>query len=402
MTARTLGSLMIAVAACCGHPATPTPPHPGTDAAAPLPSAAALEQIVLTSAGACGITADGDALCWGAWGGDLIPVSAAIAGIEHVVEVGIGHEFMADPQRYFEHMCARDRAGAVRCWGNDQQGQLGVDVADATEGTSTPEVVAGLGTVRELALGSRHTCALDEAGGVACWGDNAYGQAGAGEGTARVDRPHAVLGMGPIAHLVAAHEATCALGRDGRVWCWGQNRNAQCGITDVRHPVVWAPHEIELARGARQLAAGAGTFCAIGGDGRITCWGFLHELLGEAFVDKGVGQVPDIDDAAEVALGDSHGCALRASGEVWCWGAGTLGQLGDGTTPAASSPPVHVALAGRAARVVASGDDTCVRLEDHRWQCWGANLHGEIGPRAQTRIATPVLLDLAAVHVVSR
>jgi alpha-tubulin suppressor-like RCC1 family protein len=78
------------------------------------------------------------------------------------------------------HTCALTSAGAVRCWGENESGQLGVESRDTT---NTPvQVVTLTAGVKALAASnaSDFTCALMENGTVKCWGDDEWGQLGAG------------------------------------------------------------------------------------------------------------------------------------------------------------------------------------------------------------------------------
>ncbi|MFK7985814.1 MAG: RCC1 domain-containing protein [Sandaracinaceae bacterium] len=116
----------------------------------------------------------GDVWCWGFERGDddiVRPTSARrVNGIEDAEEVSVGHEFA----------CARTTAGEVRCWGNNERGQLG-DGGDQTNPT-VPVTPEGLPRTVQVTAGWRHACALDDAGVVRCWGRNQEGQLGDGRG----------------------------------------------------------------------------------------------------------------------------------------------------------------------------------------------------------------------------
>jgi alpha-tubulin suppressor-like RCC1 family protein len=78
-----------------------------------------------------------------------------------------------------QHSCAI-RQGALWCWGDNSQGQLG----DGTSiWRSTPVQVIGLTSgVTHVAAGYSHTCAIHE-GALKCWGINGAGQLGDGYDT---------------------------------------------------------------------------------------------------------------------------------------------------------------------------------------------------------------------------
>ena len=68
------------------------------------------------------------------------------------------------------------------------------------------------------------------------------------------------------------------------------------------------------------------------------------------------------DAPAQVSAGDGYTCALLAPrGNVACWGAGTVGQLGDGTSTATASP---IAVAG------ISGAERSAPAGTGRAPCW--------------------------------
>ncbi|MBN2192981.1 MAG: hypothetical protein JW751_09210 [Polyangiaceae bacterium] len=148
------------------------------------------------------------------------------------------------------HSCAIGANGVVKCWGQGNYGQLGLGDTehrgnDPDEmGDGLPAVDLGPGrTAQALAVGEHHTCALLDNSGVRCWGENEFGQLGLGDTERRGDEPgemgsalpYVSLGTGRTAIAIAAGaDATCALLDDDSLKCWGLNDQAQLGLGDSR------------------------------------------------------------------------------------------------------------------------------------------------------------------------
>ena len=125
------------------------------------------------------------------------------------------------------HACAWKEAGKAWCWGENMVGELG----DGTgQNSPLPVKVSGFeGGVKTVVVGGSHTCALTAAGGVKCWGNNEYGQLGDGTTTGR-NAPVDVVGLtGGVAAIAAGGSHTCALMSSGAVKCWGLNDSGQLG-----------------------------------------------------------------------------------------------------------------------------------------------------------------------------
>src|SRR5262249_22959156 len=75
------------------------------------------------------------------------------------------------------HSCVRLVDGKMYCWGNNAQGQLGLN---STTSYYTPQVVVSnpvVGWSATMTAGYDFTCARDDQG-VFCWGSNSWGQLG--------------------------------------------------------------------------------------------------------------------------------------------------------------------------------------------------------------------------------
>jgi len=260
-------------------------------------------------------------------------------------------------------------------------------------------------------LGKNHTCTLVE-DGVACWGWNARGQAGAGSAASQPS-PALVLvgGLESATQVVMGGEFSCAIVAGGEVRCWGDNALRQVRDTPsesaVRSPV---------GRGitdAVHIALGATHGCAALSTGRVACWGSNEAGQAGAALTESVRvtEVENVTDALQVAAGRDHSCALRATGEVMCWGSDVLGQLGDGAPSTASSeqtddgttPAVNtdhaVTVSGLSgATWITAGDQMSCAVASGSVLCWGGNGHGELRDR-EAGSAAPVAVSVGAVEV---
>ncbi len=101
------------------------------------------------------------------------------------------------------HSCAVGAAGGVKCWGQGGLGRLGngngdtSDVGDESDEMGVALDVVDLGVnrdgnpfkARSVTAGDHHSCAMDAAGDVKCWGAGSAGQLGTGNTSAVGDEP---------------------------------------------------------------------------------------------------------------------------------------------------------------------------------------------------------------------
>ena len=71
------------------------------------------------------------------------------------------------------HTCALLNTGAVNCWGNNSDGQLGNgSTTDSSAPVAVNAFTVGSATAVSIAAGALHTCAVLNTGAVNCWGRN--------------------------------------------------------------------------------------------------------------------------------------------------------------------------------------------------------------------------------------
>ena len=125
------------------------------------------------------------------------------------------------------------------CWGDNRYGQLGTG---DTLARSTPTSPIGLAAVQDIqASTGGHVCARDMAGDVWCWGTSSHGQAGPGAAKPVQLVPVRVSGAEGAISLAVSPEFgqfTCAVLAAGGARCWGRNSRGRLGHGG--HPVVFA------------------------------------------------------------------------------------------------------------------------------------------------------------------
>jgi alpha-tubulin suppressor-like RCC1 family protein len=347
----------------------------------------------------CAVTAEGGVMCWGSNGNGQLGDGSRTDRTKPVNVKNLSSPAVAVVAGW-EHTCALDETGAVQCWGRNKEGELG---NGGTQRSSEPVAVEGLGSrAVALAAGDYHTCAVTAEGGVKCWGQNDQGQLG--DGTTKPQNvPVDVQGLTAGATAVAAGTRhTCVVSGTGGVLCWGANDLAQLGDgsnADFRGK----PAPVEgLSGGVAELTAKGGHTCVRDGSGTVFCWGEnKYGQLGDGTNDNLSTPAPVIglgEPAARIAAGWRQTCAALVDGSLKCWGWNFYGQLGEGSTANRNKPVSVQGLKGKAVTVAGGYGHTCVILESGEIYCWGLNQDGQLGNR--TNLDSPVPVKVIGIPLV--
>ena len=328
-----------------------------------------------------------------------------------------------------DHTCALLREGLVRCWGANDQGQLGLGTSvDMTASAPYQIGLVQLGApAAAIAAGRAHTCALMQDGSLRCWGTNEVGQLGLGHTRAIGDNEvpsaeNAAVPLGaPVTAVAAGGDVTCAIMQDGTLRCWGQNNYGQLGlgntnnIGDDETPSAGIDTVI-LDDTVTAVGPGGQHTCAVMSSNAVRCWG--RNNLGQL----GIGNTTNIGDdepptavAAIVFPGATpFGAIMAGATRTFAWemdgsdvrGWGDNSDYGLGVANAIVDPDMLATAWGAFSfstpvqEIAVGGYHICVRFQDHELRCWGINTSAQLGqPNLDTigdneQVITPPPVDL--------
>lgn len=230
-----------------------------------------------------------------------------------------------------------------------------------------------------IAAGASHTCAVRRDGTVWCWGFNNFGQVGVGSNVPTQFVPAKVTLPFPAKAVDARHNSTCALGEGGEVACWGRDGN------DFSTPLVYA----QLTSVAQVSVAGLDP--SDNGPGTSL---YLDPVSGAArgfIVSNATEPGTSLILAAqtEVAAGGGHYCVRNLAGEVRCAGANGKSQLGLAPTTFESQLKLVPSLTAKA--VALGSRHSCAIRNDGALLCWGDNASGQTGLMGSTVVQPTVV-----------
>ena len=272
-----------------------------------------------------------------------------------------------------EHTCGIQGAGSLWCWGRNSYGQIGNGKIELNP--VAPTQIGAATEWTQVSGGGANTCAITSLGAMWCWGLNNRGQLG--DGTTKVSTvPKKVPGPAGWASVSTAWFHTCGIKTDQSLWCWGDNANGQLGRGNTKRTTKRA----QVAGKWTSVAVGGWSTCAVNVNGGLYCWGR------NTFGQLGQGHERDLSRPTRVGAGAAwksismswtHACGQFADA-AFCWGRNNNGQLGNGNTETARVPQ-RVVGNHKALSVTAAEGTSCLVDEGNKLWCWGDNRYAQIG-----------------------
>jgi len=327
-----------------------TATNSGTPNPNPTPTATgtALVTRSLAMGASFGLAVKGDGTLW-AWGDNAygqLGLAITTARVTRPVQVGTATDWVMVAAGEY-HTLALRADGSLYAWGWNIYGQLGSPTNSGTNApTPTPQLVAG--TYTQIAAGVYHSLGLRADGSLYAWGSNQYGQLGTAtnSGTSNAN-PTPTPVAGTYTRVAAGGQHSLALRADGTLYAWGDNSYGQLG------PAATAgPTPTQVGGTYTQVAGGFYHTLGLRADGSLYAWGRNeYGQLGSATNNGTYTATPTPQLVAgtytQVVAGFAHSLALRADGSLYAWGRNGNGELGIGTTNAATTPvPTREATLG--------------------------------------------------------
>lgn len=316
------------------------------------------------------------------------------------------------------HVCGVGNTNnSLYCWGINSSGALGLNPDDFPNyGTAlgtftTPQLVNTSGalagkTIKQVGVGSSHTCVIASDDKVYCWGANSYGQLGNSDASREtkyipvaVNMSSGVLAGKTAKMLNVEGLKTCIIANDNKVYCWGYGDLGD-GIDHApdsgsHNPVAVSMIGALAGKTVKYLSTNAYTSCIIANDDKPYCWGYNGAgQLGDGTANDSLIPIPVNTSGAlsgksikSVFAGDITTCALTEDNKVFCWGSNWKGGLGDNVSLIADNlPPTEIYMGGylsgktiKILYVSKINQMMCVIASDDKGYCWGDNSQGQLG-----------------------
>ena len=268
-------ALALALYSCSEPPAQPQPTPPPlepTPTLTPVPGSTPLiddvpfTQITAGKHHACGLQADGTALCWG-------------RNISGSLELPGGNPSFTRISAGLHFTCGLRIDGAIACWGQNNRRQ-----------TSPPN-----GSFDEIAAGRDHACALKD-GALICWG------------RAFPDGAETIQEVPPLSSIQAGFGFTCGLTPNNDMACW-HNHKSEISIT--QGPFI-------------HIGVGLYHACAIKTDRSVFC---IEEESDYYSYYLALSR-PPLTKFVQISGGWHHACGITETSDIECWGSGAPGAPG--------------------------------------------------------------------------
>jgi alpha-tubulin suppressor-like RCC1 family protein len=294
------------------------------------------------------------------------------------------------------HVAAIKTDGTLWMWGLNYTGQLGDNTI--TNKSSPVQTVAFGTNWKQVICGRQQTAAIKTDGTLWVWGQGSSGELGDNTITNK-SSPVQTVAFGTNWKQVSCgtYGSIGAIKTDGTLWTWGVGTSGQLGnntITNKSSPV----QTVAFGTNWKQVSCGNNNIAAIKTDGTLWTWGYNNSgQLGDNTIVNKSSPVQTIAFGTNWKQISNSGVimgAIKTDGTLWMWGTNSgfnnAGGLGDNTNINRSSP-VQTVTFGTNWKEVNSGYCyvAAIKTDGTLWT-WGRNYVGQLGDNTTVAKSSPV------------
>lgn len=278
----------------------------------------------------CAVRETGEVRCWGSNSAGQLGIGSAISGQPTPVAIDSTFAYV-DVAVGNEHACAVTTSTRIHCWGRNDELQAS-GTGPTTIDTPTPyDDGIAFGVIE---LGGRYSCGFS--GGLRCWGDDSYATLARGAAGANAAAP--ILIPGSFRAFSGGNFHSCAVDTADQLVCWGKNLTDGASVEELACGVPGdaVVASLSLVPGVSAVDVDASNHtCALTTTNQIVCFGPNQrgQLGNGSTVSTEQPQRVEPPRGSGggwtlVRNGQRHTCAADRAGGLWCWGANDASQLG--------------------------------------------------------------------------
>jgi alpha-tubulin suppressor-like RCC1 family protein len=290
----------------------------------------------------CVLTLTGQVGCWGAADkGQLGNGSPSRFGaLTLVVDAnGVALSNISGIAAYKDTSCAWSHGGELYCWGENSSGQAGAPPRQTMLSQATLIAAPADGgefKVESAAVGDNFTCLLTKLGKVRCFGQNNELQLGVSPNSEISHNAQGPIQTGPlsdpqtlIAESLSAARGACATTADNNVYCWGATSRSAIPQTETPELVVDGGQGAGRLEGSavQRISMGEYHGCIQSANQDLKCWGAQGILWSGSIGDSQASSADtvrlgdqNLGASPEFSAGLNHTCAMLVDRKVYCWG----------------------------------------------------------------------------------
>jgi alpha-tubulin suppressor-like RCC1 family protein len=348
-----------------------------------------------------GIKADGSLWTWGLGGSGQLGNGIGDAhSPQHIGTSTWTHIAAGDA-----HVLAIRADGTLWGWGSNSHCQVGNNSNNNV--TAPVQITTGAGPWIAVAAGYQHSLAIRADGTLWAWGDNGDGQLGLNSGTITQEKvpTQVTFVSAPWQYISAGDYFSFGITASGSTFGWGLGTSGQLGNggSTQNHPVqpTWTNTNISSglnpntnltdAKPSLAIAGGWGGFL-IRQNGSLFSWGYGGaDALGISSPPSQQLEPVQVGSATtwvQIAGGDSQTLALQGNGTLWGWGENIYGEVGNNSTSPRVTP-TQIGSSSEWTKVFARQQASFgIRADGTLW-AWGYNDSGQLGLNSTSNVSVP-------------